>query len=540
MGDHKPVRKRRLFRPGLRMLMLLVGLTIMAMPISGLYLFRIYENELVRQTESELIAQGALAGAMLKEDLVRRGGSNYGRRLSGLNPALLNQPIVEITPRLDLSRDEIRAESLSFTPSPFEPDPLALAVGPEVESVLKEAARTTLSRIHILDNHGVVVAGWSGHGLSMADNTEVKEALNGHYHSLMRERAVARRMPLAAPARGAGFRVFCAMPVMNGDRLVGVVHLSRTPREILKALYSEGSNVIWAAVLSLGLMAAVSLIVSLMIIRPIRRLADDSKAAAEGRGQAFEAQTPPRVLVRELAELRLVVADMAGRLRHRSDYLKAFASGVSHEFKTPLTSIKGAMELLSEHGGTMDQATRARFEGNIKADLDRLERLVARLLTLARAEAQAEEAPAKTDRADLNALLQTLAGLYQSQGYQVELEVSGPLELAVAADVLETVLRNLFDNSRDAGATISFVEVEVDTLAGSGEIYVSDNGPGISDELLQSIFKPFFTTHKNHGGTGLGLSLARTLLAPFRGELHLTEGGPGATFVIILPLVQKC
>ena len=539
MGETKPSRRPRRFRPGLRFLMLLVGLIIMAMPISGLYLFRIYENELVRQTESELIAQGALAGAMFKEELLRRGGPFYGRKLSGLDPARFDQPIALISPRLNLSRDDIPNEALSFKPSPYEPDPLAQAVGPALEAVLKEAARINLSRVHILDNHGVVVAGWSGHGLSMADNSEVREALNGYYHSVMRERAVARRIPLSSPGRGAGFRVFCAVPVMNGDRLVGVVHLSRTPREILKALYTEGSNVIWAGVLSLGLVAAVSLIVSLMIIRPIRRLADDSKAAAEGRDQAFATQTPPLIMVRELAELRMVVADMAGRLRHRSDYLKAFASGVSHEFKTPLTSIKGALELLGEHGQTMDQATRARFEGNIRADLDRLERLVARLLTLARAEAQAEEAPAKTDRTDLGPLLGSLSEHYQAQGYQVELELPERLELAVAPDVLETVLRNLFDNSRDAGATISFVEAEIDREAGTGEIYVSDNGPGISDELLQSIFRPFFTTHPNQGGTGLGLSLARTLLTPSRGELHLTEGGPGATFVIILPLLSR-
>lgn len=80
------------------------------------------------------------------------------------------------------------------------------------------------------------------------------------------------------------------------------------------------------------------------------------------------------------------------------------------------------------------------------------------------------------------------------------------------------------------------IELEVNPARRVGEIYVTDNGPGIPDELLDSIFQPFFTTKKNRGGTGLGLSLARTLLAPHRGELHLLESDEGAAFLISLPL----
>ncbi len=529
-----PSARRARPRPGLRLIMLLAGLIIMAMPLSGLYLFRIYENELVRQTEAELIAQAAVVGAMFKKAALDLGGPAYGRKLSGLPPAPAG-PLTEVLPRLDLSRDEIRPrQKLEFKPSPFEPDPAATLAAAGLEDVLAEAGRTNLSSVSVLDFHGLVVAGASGHGL-LPDTFEVTEALNGHYQSVLRERAASGRAPLSSSSRGARFRVFVALPIMNGDRLVGVVHLSRTPREILKALYAERRNAALAGVMSLGLVAVVSLMVSLLIVTPIKRLADESKTVADGHSAGFKAESVP-IVVREVAELRAVVADMAERLRRRSDYLKAFASGVSHEFKTPLTSIKGALELLGEHGAGMDAATRARFEDNIRADLDRLERLVGRLLALARAEARTLPA-ADADHCDAAGLARRLAGHYHETAFQVAVDAPpGPLDLAVSAEVLETVLRNLFDNSQAAGATGTRVELGYDGFQRHGLIRVTDNGPGIPEETAENLFTPFYTTKKNRGGTGLGLSLARTLLAPHRGELTWVGNDPGAAFLITLPL----
>lgn len=524
--------------------MLLVGLIIMAMPISGLYLFRIYENELVRQTESELIAQAALVAAMFKDETLRLGGPNYGLKLSTVKAAP-EDSYIAVTPGLDLSRDEIRPDNESssaadmpgltnFRSSPYEPDPVALTVGRRLEPILREASRINLSSVIILDYRGLVVAGDRGHGLSLADTFEVSEALSGHYQSVMRERDGGRSAGMSSLSRSAPFRVFFTLPVMNGDRLLGVVYLSRTPRDIVQALfYHERRNVVLAGIFSLGLAALVSLIVSLMIVTPVKRLASEALTVAEGRSQGFEAKSS-FIAVREMAELRAVVADMAERLRRRSDYLKAFASGVSHEFKTPLTSIKGAVELLGEHGPDMDRATRTRFENNIIGDLDRLERLVARLLALARAEARTE---AEGDRTEVKSLLEHLAEHYRSLGFEVAVEgPPGPLELAVSQDALETALRNLLDNSRAAGALRSEIELGLDGFQRFGVIRISDDGPGIPAEAAESIFKPFFTTRKNAGGTGLGLSLARTLLSPYRGELSFLGNDPGAVFSVTLPL----
>jgi signal transduction histidine kinase len=319
---------------------------------------------------------------------------------------------------------------------------------------------------------------------------------------------------------------------MNRDRLIGIIHLSRTPQEVFKALYQqEAENLILAAALIVGLTALISLISSIMIVAPVKRLAAEAKKVAEGGG-GFSGN--PFIVVRELAELRAMVADMAEKLGRRSDYLKAFASGVSHEFKTPLTAIKGAMELISEHGSTMDSATRRRFEDNIKNDLERLEKLVSRLLALARAEAVD---PAGDERTEAVALARKLVEHYAAAGFAVELDTHfEALDLSVSPEVLETVLRNLIDNSRESGADKLRLEMQINEARKTALIKSIDNGPGIASDAAPSIFQPFFTTRKSSGGSGLGLALARTLLAPYRGDLQWGGNEPGAVFVITLPL----
>jgi signal transduction histidine kinase len=518
----------------LRLVLVLVNLFILAIPVSGLSLFRIYENELVRQTETELIAQAALVGAMYKNEILAAVGPNYGRKIS--NPAAADDGgrFRLAPPVLDLSRDEILGRRLSYSYSPYDPDPAAAAAAARLEPVLKEAGRTNLSSVVVLDFRGIVVAGQSGHGLSMAGNAEISEALNGLHKSVMRTRERQRRRDaLVSAQRYSNFRVFVAAPVMNRDRLLGVVYLSRTPRDVIDALSRERRRLLLTVAIVLGLMLVISLATSIMIIAPVRRLADEATAVAEGRRQGFGDERP-LIAVRELADLRAVVADMAERLRRRSDYLKAFADGVSHEFKTPLTSIKGALEIIGEHGRTMAPEVRERFEANIRADLDRLERLTSRLLALARAEAVSQ---AGGDRCDAAALTRRLASHYELSGLAVKAPPPpAAFELDVPADVLETVLRNLFDNSRESGAAATTVDFALDPSGKTGRITVTDNGPGIQAQNAEAIFTPFYTTHKNQGGTGLGLSLARTLISPYRGELTWAGNQPGAVFTLVLPL----
>ncbi|MDR2367212.1 MAG: hypothetical protein LBF58_03745 [Deltaproteobacteria bacterium] len=518
--------------PSLRLILLLVNLVILAVPISGLYLFEIYEDELVRETESELIGQAALVAAMFRDGAVAAGGPDYG--LPHWRTPFEGQEELRIVPTLlTRSSSPVHSEPISISASGREPDPVALEVARKLAPVIREATLTTLSTIALLDFHGLVVSQGRGQGLSLERNVEVAKALEGGYASLLRERSVSGTSSLDSASRDTPYRVFVAFPVFNGQRLAGVVYLSRTPRELKKALYQERRNLAWAGATVLALMVLISLSASLLIIRPVKKLARDARMATDDPGEAVKRQAKGDLfVVREVAELRASVSEMADRLSRRSDYLKAFAAGVSHEFKTPLAAIKGAMEIIGEHGRDMDPATFGKFADNVRQDLERLERLVGRLLALARAEAISPTGEEKTEAVGLAAALaERLRELHP--GFSVTLAPGpGSLWLSINRDVLETVLLNLLDNARENGAREATIGLSAE--GDRGAIVVGDDGPGIKEGDEEKIFEPFHTGRKKEGGTGLGLALARTLLSPYQGEL--TFLGRPARFLIKAPL----
>ncbi|MBL8251767.1 MAG: HAMP domain-containing histidine kinase, partial [Candidatus Competibacter sp.] len=241
-------------------------------------------------------------------------------------------------------------------------------------------------------------------------------------------------------------------------------------------------------------------------------------------------------VTREIADLSQAVATMAGHLEQRADYIRTFAAHVSHEFKTPLTGIRGAVELLRDHLDTMTAAERERFLDNLDQDALRLERLVRRLLELARADVM-QAAPA--DRAEVAAAIRRLAARYRETGLKVEIIEPLPASsVAMAEEVLESMLSNLFDNARQHGGGAVSV-----TVAGSDSglaadpvmIEIGDDGPGISAANAARVFEPFFTTARARGGTGLGLAVVKSLLAAHGGGIELAESAKGTRLRIGLP-----
>src|SRR5262249_21041424 len=138
---------------------------------------------------------------------------------------------------------------------------------------------------------------------------------------------------------------------------------------------------------------------SYTIARPIKALMRQTRGITSGDRAALEPIESPAT--EELALLSESFSEMARALEHRSDYIRNFAAQVSHEFKTPLAAIRGAVELLQEHIADMPAEKRDRFLANIAEDANRLKRLVERLLEMARADVLEPGA----ESADIAALL---------------------------------------------------------------------------------------------------------------------------------------
>ena len=373
------------------------------------------------------------------------------------------------------------------------------------------------------------MAGRTELGLSFAHVPEVMNALAvGRYKSVIRQRISDEPPPsITSISRGTGIRIFTVYPIISGDRLWGAVYLSRTPKSILKHMYAERNKVILAGLSILTLTLFIALITSWTIARPIYRLIERTRKISQGDRQALADLEFPGT--KEMALLTSSFSDTARSLQERSSYIRTFATHVSHELKTPLTSIRGAAELLEEHFDEMSEEERRRFLGNILDDSDRLKHLVSRLLELA----QADSFTPTAKRSDLLATLADLQKRFQSEGFSIHIPHTSPQILNMSREIVEMILANMIDNARKHGARkVSFnIAREEEMLV----LTIKDNGSGISSANAKKIFDPFFTTRRDLGGTGIGLGIVKSLLENHQGSIRLTSSKKGACFILHMP-----
>ncbi|CAA6813523.1 MAG: Two-component sensor histidine kinase [uncultured Thiotrichaceae bacterium] len=447
-------------------------------------------------------------------------------RRSYVNKEQADSRYTPITPRLDLV-NQIQSPRAAPRMTSNNIDPFSRRIAFEMTAVMRDTQTVMLAGIRILDMNGVVVAGQEETGLSLAHVEEVRQALSGQYASTIRQRISDEPPPpLYSISRGTNIRVFSAFPVIEGNRLIAVIYLSRTPKNIIKHLYLV-QNKIYVATITLLLVAILLvLFVSSSISRPIRELIEQIQRVTRGEQTQIEPIKHP--VSHEVAQLSESFSSMSRTLTERADYINRFATHVSHEFKTPLTSMQGALELLQEHIDTMPAEKRHHFMGNLLDDTQRLKKLVSRLLELARADALEPS----NQRSSLAKQLDSMRSRYKDRGLSVRYDTLPDISLAIAPDALETVLNNLMENSLQHGADT--LNISADSDENLFQLTLHDNGKGISKANRDKIFTPFFTTRRNTGGTGLGLEIISSLLKAHQGEIKLGDTEEGAEFIIIL------
>lgn len=523
-------RVRRKWRPRLGLVIASVLALVACLPLGSVVFFRIYDNQLVRQTEAELIAQSVAVAARISAELSAQppAGLRLGPEVRIATPNA--DGLAPIPPRLDLAVDDVL---------PLRPE-AALVVG-NAGSALADLGRrlapelatisaATLAGFRILDADGVVVAGGNEVGRSLAALPEVAGALAGEYRSLLRQRSSDRPVPaLDSISRGADIRVFVALPVALQGRVAAVVYASRTPANVLKQLYQERNKVVLALLSVLAATLVIGIVFHRTINRPVQALIARTQAIAGGDRSALKPLDHHGTA--EFAQLSQSFLDMAAGLAARSEYVTTFAAHVSHELKSPLTAISGAAELLIDDTAepTMTPAQRREFLAGIQSNADRLGALVARLRDLARAETM--------PTAGLCRLADVIEMLRQARP-DLTFETAGESgrTVAMSDETLSLVLGHLVDNAARAGA--AQVAISAEKIGDRLAILVADDGAGISPANRERIFDPFFTTRRAGGGTGMGLSICRAMVATHRGRLDLVASDKGAAFRLDLPVAD--
>jgi len=348
-----------------------------------------------------------------------------------------------------------------------------------------------------------------------------------------------RNVPAVRDANGK-FWLYTKSRLSNGDTLMVSAPRPRVP--ILNVFTDE----LLVPVLEGGLIAfLLSLVLAFVIARGIADPLQEVIVAARGFPSAEIQAVSPRG-PHEVQELTRAFNGMMGRVQSSQKSQRDFVANVSHELKTPLTSIQGFAQAMLD--GTADTpAARQQAAEVIFAESGRMHRMVLDLLDLARLEAGT--ADLKMSPLDTPALLNALVEKFtpQAQKAAVTLRVELPSELPTLigdGDRLAQVFTNLVDNALKFTPPGGQVLLRAEAARGEMKFEVQDTGRGIPPEALERIFDRFYQVDPSRPGgekhgAGLGLSIAHEIVQAHGGRIGVrSQVGRGTTFELTLPLSQ--
>ncbi|MGE3540038.1 MAG: two-component system histidine kinase PnpS [Candidatus Tectimicrobiota bacterium] len=239
----------------------------------------------------------------------------------------------------------------------------------------------------------------------------------------------------------------------------------------------------------------------------------------------------------------LVVLNDVTQLRRLENIRRDFVANVSHELKTPITSIKGFIETLRD-GALEEPETAERFLGIVARHADRLHAIIEDLLTLSRLDQHREDYEIPRSDTALEEVLQgamlDCAAKAEARGVSMVPRCAPTLRAFVNAPLLEQALANLLDNAITYSKPEGQVWINAQQEAEALVIAVRDTGPGIAREHLDRIFERFYRVDKarsrEHGGTGLGLAIVKHIAQVHGGQVTVASTvGQGSTFTLRLP-----
>lgn len=290
-----------------------------------------------------------------------------------------------------------------------------------------------------------------------------------------------------------------------------------------------------------------SLALTVFIARPIRRLA---RAAREARRAGGRRVRMPDLRSRndEIGELGIALSEMTEALYDRLDAIESFAADVSHELKNPLTSIRSAVEVLPL---AKDEERRDRLLAVIAADVKRLDRLITDISRASRVDA--ELAREDVGPLDLAGLLTELADSYNESGrggatIEVDCQVRNGRVMGRDGP-LGQVFRNLIDNALTFSPEDGKVRIRLQRGHRHGQssllVRVEDEGPGIPEDNLETVFERFYTERPKGTAfgthSGLGLAISRQIVQAHGGRITAANRRDadgqvaGACFTVELP-----
>jgi two-component system sensor histidine kinase CreC len=379
-------------------------------------------------------------------------------------------------------------------------------------------------RVYLTDARGRVVFDSAGRavGRYYAAWNDVWRTLQGAYGA---------RMTHGDPWSKAGM-MYVAAPVRSHGAIIGVLSVGKPTHSSDSFIRLAKRSTVLLGVLSAVTVVLLATLLTFLVASPLRRLTGYVRALRDGRRVV-----PPVLRGRELHELRLAFDEMREAAEGRR-YLERYVQTLTHELKSPLAGIRGAVELLREG---LPPAEQARFLGYVEADAARIQTLSEKLLALATLQRQdrfSDKQPCAVGPL-VEELSETLGGSLRARSLSLTLE--GDLALTVRAQPfwLREALLHLLQNAVDFSPPEAPIALRW-ALEGSQCVFrVVDAGPGIPEWARARVFEPFFSLPRpdtKRRSSGLGLELVKEIAELHGGAVKLDQApGGGVEAVLALP-----
>jgi two-component system sensor histidine kinase CreC len=380
-------------------------------------------------------------------------------------------------------------------------------------------------QIYITDTNGTLIFDSKNNanvGKDYSKWRDVRLTLEGRYG------ARTTRSDLEDPTSSV---LYVATPLMVKGKIAGVVTVGKPTTNINNFLTDAKPRIFHVGILSLMAAAVFSLLASVWITRPIKRLTDYANGVRQGKRMEF-----PKLGHSEIGEMGTAFQKMQEALEGKK-YVEQYIQTLTHEIKSPLSAIRGAAELLEEK---MQPEQRARFLSNICNEAHRIQQIVDRLLELS--ELENLKILRKIENISfaslVNTVLESKQPMLSKKNLKVMVQIPDDIRVKGDSFLLHQAMGNLIQNAMDFSPDHSQIELTAHTDGKRVTFTVDDTGPGIPEYAKDKIFDRFFSLKRPDSGkksTGLGLNFVQEAAILHNGEVkleNLPEKGTRGTLIL--------
>ncbi len=326
---------------------------------------------------------------------------------------------------------------------------------------------------------------------------------------------------------------------VGSDEIDGVMLTSISANSIMDTMERLGNQAFFIIAITSILIVVMAYFGSLFIVRPFRKVVMEMNDIKDG----FEKDSIYVPDFLETEALSLAVTQMIARMEALDASRQEFVQNVSHELKTPITSIKVLADSLVQQGEDVPAELYREFMEDIVQELDREAGIINDLLTLVKMDKGASD-QLTVEQVDIGSfiekIMERLTPIAQKAQVELVLEIIRPVTAEVDETKFTLAMSNLIENGIKYNHEGGWVKAKIDGDYQFCTIEISDTGMGIPEESLPHIFERFYRVDKSHsreiGGTGLGLAITRSVILMHRGAIKAeSTEGEGTTFTVKIP-----